>query len=465
MHTEVSETGRFERTLTIQLEEAELEAAKTKAARRLSGEMKIKGFRPGKAPRSIVERMVGADRLRSEAIEEAIPQTVGAAIEESGLEPATVPSVTDIRDLDDGGVAVDVLVTLWPVLDAIPDFDGRTVEIEAPVVSEEEVEQQLDALRNQFADLETVDRAADEGDYVTVNVSAFDNGVEIQDAAANDLLYEIGSGSFFPGLDELLVGVSVGDLVEGEGVLPAGFTEDGDRPVTLRAFVKEVKAKQLPELTDEFVSDSTEFDTVDQAREALGQNILAYKTHTARSAFSDRAVEQLVADVDLELPQALVDAEAQARIQNLLARLESDNIGFEDYLRIVGRDQAGFVEDVRAQARSALATRIVVETIVSIEGTTVEDDEYRDALEAIAANSESSVEEVEKMLTDSGQVESLTGDILRRKALDRVADAAVAVDADGNIVDLTPVLVGQDDDDEPTGDDGQDDVLSPEIEE
>ena len=224
MHTEVSETGRFERTLTIQLEEAELEAAKTKAARKLSGEMKIKGFRPGKAPRSIVERMVGADQLRSEAIEEAIPDTVGAAIEESGLEPATVPSVTDIRDLDDGGVEVDVLVTLWPVLDAIPDFDGRTVEIEPPVVTDEEIEEQFEALRNQFADLETVDRAADEGDFVTVNVSAFDDGVEIEDAAANDMLYEIGSGSFFPGLDELLAGASVGDLVEGDGVLPAGFT-------------------------------------------------------------------------------------------------------------------------------------------------------------------------------------------------------------------------------------------------
>ena len=205
--------------------------------------------------------------------------------------------------------------------------------------------------------------------------------------------------------------------------------------------------------------------TVEEAREALTQNILAYKVHNARSEFSDRAVEQLVAEVDLELPQSLVDAEAQARIQNLLARLESDNIGFEDYLRIIGRDQAEFVEDVRSQATSALATRVVVETIVSIEGTKVEDDEYREALEAIAANSESTVEEIEKMLADSGQVESLTGDILRRKALDRVADAAVAVDADGNIVDLTPVVVGQDDDDEPTGDDGQDDEASPEIEE
>ena len=211
--------------------------------------------------------------------------------------------------------------------------------------------------------------------------------------------------------------------------------------MTLHVSVKEVKEKELPELTDEFVSDVSEFENVEEASESLEQNILAYKVHTARSAFSDRAIEQLVADVDLELPQSLVDAEAQARIQNLLARLESDNIGFEDYLRIVGRDQAEFVEDVQAQATSALATRIVVETIVLIEGTEVEDDEYREALEAIAANSESSVEEVEKMLDDSGQVESLTGDILRRKALDRVADSAVAVDADGNTVDLTPVVV------------------------
>ena len=465
MHTEVSETGRFERTLTIRLEEAELEAAKTKAARKLSKEMKVKGFRPGKAPRSIVERMVGSEHLRSEAIEGAIPDTVGAAIDESGLEPATVPSVTDIRDLDDGGVEVDVLVTLWPVLDAIPDFDGRKVQIEAPVVNEEEVEQQIDALRNQFADLETVDRAAHEGDFVTVNVSAFADGIEIEEAAANDLLYEVGSHSFFPGLDELLAGAGVGDVVEGDGTLPGGFTQEEDRAVTLRALVKEVKAKQLPELTDEFMSDATEFETVEEARAALNENILAYKTQRARATFNDKAVAELVADVDLELPQSLVDSEAQARIQNLLARLESDNIAFEDYLRIVGRDQAGFVEDVRAQATNALATRIVVETIVAIEGTTVEEDEYREALEAIAASSESSVEEIEKMLDQTGQVASLTGDILRRKALDRIADAAVPVDADGNVVDLTPVAVGEEDDDEPTGDDGQDDVSSPEIEE
>jgi len=466
VHTEVNETGRFERTLTIQLEESELEDAKSKAARKLSKTMKIKGFRPGKAPRSIVERMVGEEELRSEAIEEAIPDTVNAAIDESGLDPATVPSVTAIRDSDDGGVEVDVLVTLWPVLDAIPDFEGSTVEIERPIASEDEIEQQIDGLRNQFADLEDVDRAAEEGDFVTIDVSARADGVEIEQAAANDLLYEIGSHSFFPGLDEILGGASIGDVVEGEGTLPEGFIDGEDVTVQLRALVKEVKSKELPELTDEFVSDSTEFETVDELRSMIEENIVAYKMNTARSAFHDQAIAQLVESVDLELPQALVDSEAEARIRNLLARLESDSIGFEDYLKIVGMDQAGYVEEVKRQSTSALSTRVVLESIIAIEGMSVDDVELREAIELIAKDSESTADEVEKMLESSGQIESLTGDILRRKALERISDAAIAVDAEGNTIDLEPVQVDEsDDDDDNAGDDGQDEESSLETEE
>ena len=466
VHTEVTETGRFERTLTIQLDESELEAAKTKAARKISQQMKIKGFRPGKAPRTVVERMVGPDHLRSEAIEEAIPDTVGAAIDESGLDPATIPSVTAIRDREEGGVEVDVLVTLWPTLEFIPDFEGRKVQIDPPVATPEEIEHQINALRNQFADLEDVDRPAAEGDFVTINVTAHDGDGEIEDASANDLLYEIGSQSFYRGLDGLLVGSSAGDIVEGGGTLPAGLAGDGDRDVTLKALVKDVKAKVLPELTDEFVDDVTEFDTVAEMREALETNIRAYKAHTARSVFSDRAIEELVADVDLELPKALVDAETEARIRNLLTRLESDNISFDDYLRITGQDQAAFVEGVREQADSALSTRIVVESIIAIEGMSVDDDEYREAVEAIAASSESTVDEVEKLLAAHGQAESLTDDILRRKALERIAGAAIPVDAEGNTVDLAPMAPGADDEaEEPNGDDAQDEESSPATEE
>ena len=465
MHTEVNETGRFERTLTIQLEESELEDAKSKAARKLSKTMKIKGFRPGKAPRSIVERMVGKEELRADAIEEAIPDAVNAAIDESGLDPATVPSVTDIRDLDDGGVEVDVLVTLWPALDAIPDFEGTTVEIDPPVATDEEIQQQIDGLRNQFADLEDADRPAQEGDFVTIDVSALADGVEIEQAAANDLLYEIGSRSFFPGLDEILAGAGVGDIVEGDGTLPEGFVNDAEMTVTLRALVKEVKAKQLPEVTDEFVSDSTEFETVDELRSAIETNIVSYKMNAARQAFYDQAMAQLVEAVDLELPQALVDSEAEARVRNLLARLEGDSIGFEDYLRIIGMDQATYVEEVKRQADAALSTRVVLESIIAIEGMTATDEEIDEAVQAIAEGSEASPDEVREALESSGQIESLTGDILRRKAFDRIAEAAIAVDSEGNTIDLEPVPVDEDDDEDRTGDEDQDDESSPDIEE
>jgi len=465
VHTEVNETGRFERTLTIQLEESELEDAKSKAARKLSKTMKIKGFRPGKAPRSIVERMVGKEELRSDAIEEAIPDAVNAAIDESGLDPATVPSVTDIRDLDDGGVEVDVLVTLWPALDAIPDFEGTTVEIDPPVATDEEIQQQIDGLRNQFADLEDADRPAQEGDFVTIDVSALADGVEIEQAAANDLLYEIGSRSFFPGLDEILAGAGVGDIVEGDGTLPEGFVNDAEMTVTLRALVKEVKAKQLPEVTDEFVSDSTEFETVDELRSGIEESIVSYKMNAARQAFYDQAMAQLVEAVDLELPQALVDSEAEARVRNLLARLEGDSIGFEDYLRIIGMDQATYVEEVKRQADAALSTRVVLESIIAIEGMTATDEEIDEAVQAIAEGSEASPDEVREALESSGQIESLTGDILRRKAFDRIAEAAIAVDSEGNTIDLEPVPVDEDDDEDRTGDEDQDDESSPDIEE
>ncbi len=446
MDTQISETGRFERTLTITLEPDELQTAKQKAARTLSKDLKIKGFRPGKAPYEMVERAVGADRIRSQAVEDSMPEVVAAAIDEEELEPATVPAITAIRDTDGGGVEIDVVITMWPTLEAIPDFTGRKVQIEPPIVEPEEVDRQIEALQNQFAELEDVDRPAIAGDYVLVNVSAFNGGTEIEDAATNDLLYEVGSQSFIPGLDEILVGAGIGAIAEGEGVLPPGFTEHGGEPVTLRALVKEVKVKRLPDVSDEFVSEVTEFDTEAELRANLEESILALKLQGARAMLENRALEEFVADLDLDLPPALVDAEAEARIRNLFAGLQHDGISFEDYLRITGQTQESFTEAIRAQAIGALSTRILLEGIIAIDGLEVDDEEYRLAVESLAASADGTVEEVEAALESSGQKEALVGDILRRKALERIAAAAEPVDSEGNVVDLTFDAMSSDDD-------------------
>ena len=435
--TQINETGRFERTLTIALDESELEDAKQKAARHMSKDLKIKGFRPGKAPYQLVERAVGADQIRSHAIEDAIPEVVSAALEEEELDPATVPAITAIRDGDNGGVEIDVVITLWPTLDAIPDFAGRKVQVDPPIVEDDEIDHQIEALQNQFADLEDVSRPAIAEDYGLINVTAHDGGTEIEEAAANDLLYEVGSQSFIPGLDEILIGAGAGTIAEGEGTLPAGFTDRGGDTVTLRALVKEVKVKRLPEVTDDFVAEVTEFDTEAELREQLEESLMEMKMQNARAMFESRAIEEFVSDLDIDLPPALVDAEAEARIRRLFEDLQQQGISFEDYLNIIGQDAETFTESLRAQAVTALSTRILLEGIIAIDGLVVDEGEYEAAIEALAGSADGSADEVRTALESSGQNEVLTSDILRRKALERIAAAAEPVDSEGNAVDLT----------------------------
>lgn len=446
VETEVKESGRYERTLTVRLEEAELEAAKNRAARKLAGEMKIKGFRPGKAPLSVVERMAGADYVRSEAIEEAIQDVVPAAIDEAGLDPVTIPSVSAIRDDDDDGtVEIDVLVTLWPVLESLPDFGDFEIEVEDPTVTSEEIEEQLDALRNQFAELADHDGALRDGDFAMIDITVTQDGKEIESAAAKDLMYEVGTESFIPGLDEIVSSASVGDTVSGDATLPEGYSDAGGQEVTLSVEIKEAKTKVLPELDDEMVSDATEFTTVEDLTVAVEKNMLAYKVHSQRSVLQDKVVQYVLNEVDIDVPEALISAEVEARVRNLVARLEGDNIDIQDYLRIVGQDEQTFIVSMRDQAEHALSTRILLESIAGVENWEVTDDDMVEHVETLLQGQPGDPQELIDGWKASGQVESLTGDILRERALASLVDAATPVDADGNPVDLTPVVIEDED--------------------
>lgn len=437
MQTQMTEAGPFERLLTLTLDESELDDAKSAAARKLSQDMKIKGFRPGKAPRAVVERMVGAAALRSEAIDEALPGAVTEALRERELAPVTTPRVEDMRDLDNGGVEVDVRITLWPTLEAAPDFAGRSVEVELPGVEDAEIDDQIERLRGQFAELEDVERAADEGDFVMINITALDGDTPIEDASADDLLYEVGSQSFLGGLDEIVLGSSAGDIRKGPGTLPPGFTEHtGD--VTLSVLVKGVKGKKLPEVDDDWVSDVTEFDTVAELREQLERNLYAMKLGVTGQQFRESLMDELIAELDLELPDALVDAEMENSFHNLAHSLENQGIDFGNYLRITGQDQEEFLAELRERSTDSIKSRILLDTVASAAELNVEEDELEGAIAGLAAQSGEEVGDVKRALAESGQVVALAGDILRRKALNHILEQASPVDANGEPVDLTP---------------------------
>lgn len=463
MQTDIKEAGPFERILTIRIEESELENAKNKAARKLSREMKIKGFRPGKAPRSIVERMVGEANLRSEAIDDSLPELVGPAIDQAELEPATTPRVEAVRDAEGGGVDVDIKITLWPVLDAVPDFAGRKITIDSPEVSDDEINEQIDRLRNQYAELEDVERPADDGDFVMINISASINGEHIPEATAEDLLYEVASASFIPGLDDLLGGASVGDIREGPGTLPPGFGQDEAREADLRVLVKGVRAKKLPEVTDDWVGDVSEFDTVDELTDRIKTNLSIMKLDGADNAFRTKLLDEISEELSLEVPDALIDAELEAAFHNLAHTLEQQGIDFPNYLRITGQSEQQFVDEMKERSERNLRTRILLDSVVAIEGLEVADGELDEAITAMAADVNQDAEALKESLVSSGRVEVLTGDILRRKALERIVSSAEAVDDDGQQIDLRPPEIAddieEDEADEPVGesDDSTDD--------
>jgi len=448
VQTEVTEAGPFERLMTLHIDESELEGAKSAAARKLAGQMKVPGFRPGKAPRQVVERMVGEETLRREALDEALPELVGAAIVETELVPVTPPQIEDIRDGDDGAVAVDIKLTLWPELERVPDYHDRKITVEIPEVEDEEVEAQVDRLRTQYAELEDVERPASEGDFVMVNISALDNGTEIEDASATDLLYEVGSRSFIPGLDEIVAGASAGDIREGDATLPDGFGDHGGKEITLRVLVKGVRGKKLPEVTDEWVSDVSEFETVGELTDTLTENLRAMKLGVAADAFREGLMRDLTEEMDLEIPEALVQAEMESMVHNIQHSLEQQGIDLANFLRITGQDEQAFVADLKERATQSLKTRILLEAVVADADLTVEDEEMAQAIASIAAQSDASEDEVREALAEGGREQVLTGDILRSKAIEHVLAEASAIDAEGNPVDLSPPQPEADDEEE-----------------
>jgi trigger factor len=448
MKTTLTDAGPYERTLTVRLGSDELSGAKAAAARRLSADLKIKGFRPGKAPASLVEAAVGKERLQSEALEETLPEIVGNALSEADLVPATVPSVAATRDTEDG-VEVDVTVTLWPKLEEVPSYVDRRVEISSIEVTDVELSHEVDHLRNRFADLEDVARPADEGDYTLLDLSASYNGMPVEEVAANDLLYEIGSASLIPGMDEALAGASTGDIRKFPSVLPAGFGDRGGQQVEAQTLIKGVRAKRLPEVTDEWVSEVSEFETVGEFEDSLRAEIEQLKMSAARAELGQKLLEELSVEADIELPDALVGAEMEDLLHSLLRRLEAQGIGLETYLSYTGQEQQAFIDELRSQAARNLQARILLEAVGESEALEVDAEEVDEAIRRLAETTEQSTEELREALVQSGQVQGLVGDMLRQKALERLVERAIPVDADG-----TPVaLIAPDETDGESGDD------------
>jgi trigger factor len=437
MTINVTETGPFERLVTFQLSEDQIAAGKTLTARKLSRDMKIPGFRPGKAPVPVIEATVGADRFRTEVIDDLVPPALTDVLRDEDIRPAVTPQLEALNDVE-GGVEVEVRVTLWPTVD-LPGYKDRDIEVTSPEVTDEELEAQVIRMLEQFGTVEEVDRPAEVGDFVSVDVEAHADGELVEEAKASDLLYEVGSGLFIEGLDDHAVGTEAGMTVEFVGPLPAGFGHRAGEEVLYKITVNEVKQRILPDLDDEWVEENTEFETVAQLRNELETRLADAKLQAVSRQFAERALATLVDQVEVDLPEALLRAEMDDLLHRFVHRLDEGSLTLDDYFETTGLDQQEFLNDLRAQAESSLRRQLVLEAVAREEGIEVTEEDLSDTLQALATQSGDPAAYLEAF-RESGRELALASDIVRNRAVDAILSNANPVDEDGNPVDLSLVV-------------------------
>mgnify|MGYP002479371276 CR=1 FL=1 len=302
--------------LTVEVDSEEFEKEVDAAFKRIAREIRIPGFRPGKAPRKLIEARIGVEAARGDAIEHAVPRYYSEAVREHDVDVIAAPEYDLTSTVEDAHLAFEAVVEVRPVVNPA-GYQSLRVTIDNPAVTDDEIESQIERLRAAYAQLEPVERPAQDGDSVLVDVVGSRDGEPLEGLVADGYLYEVGSGSIVPELDEQLIGASAGDEVE----FTADHPTEGEAPIDFKVTVIEVREKVLPELDDDFAAEATEFETLDELRGDLRARIAPFKRSQAVMAVRNNTADALAELVDDEPPAALVDQDVQHRLDDFFGRL------------------------------------------------------------------------------------------------------------------------------------------------
>ena len=389
------------------------------------------GFRKGKVPRKIIDQQAGREAVLREFLEHALPTFYIRAIREHELAPISDPEFDDVdfAELDTKGLKFSATVEVRPRAHFDEsDYKGLRVERPAVEVSEAEVDEQLERLRERFAELEVVGRPAQNGDFVVADIRSYIHDEEVPEVSGQDLLYEVGSEAFVPELDKELEGGRPGDILKLNAKLPEGMGERGGQEVSLSVIVKEVKTKKLPALDEEFAKTASEFDTLEALKADLKVKLGSLKEAQSDAAVRDLALQELAKKVeDVELPDRLVDQETESRVRAVQERAERQGSTLEAVLRAGGVDELEFRADARSHALRAIRADLALEGVARAEEIRVSEEDLDKVIEAIAKDVGRSAKDVRKQLESTGQMTAVAGDIIRDRALDLVVKNAEVV--------------------------------------
>ncbi len=416
--------------VSVAVDEAEFDKEIDAAFRRIAHEVRIPGFRPGKAPRRILEMQMGAGPGREEALRHSLPEYYAQAVREHDVDVIAAPEIDITAGQEEGDVSFDAVVEVRPVV-VVAGYENLRVTIDRPEPSDEEIDEQIDRMRAQKAELAAVDRPAVDDDHVRIDITGSQDGEEQGGLTADDYVYQVGAGTVVPELDEELRGAKVGEILQ----FTADHPDPEQEPVEFRVLVKEVSEQVLPEATDEWAAAESEFDTVAELRDDLVRRATMVKRFQVQMQLREKATQALAELVTDEIPESLLGQEVNARLQDLAQRLSAQGMDLDSYLQVAAESPEAFIEQVKVEATEAIKVDLGLRAVAEAEQIELDEADLDAEIERIAEQVNEKPAKVRKQLDRNDQLPLVRSDLRRRKALDWLLEQVEVVDEDGNEID------------------------------
>jgi trigger factor len=427
--------------LTVEVPFEELKPSLDAAYKQINQQVTVPGFRKGKIPARVIDQRFGRAAVLQEAVNDALPKFYEQAVGEAELNVLGQPDV-DVTELNDNEeLKFTAEVDVRPTIE-LPDYEGIEVTVDSIVVDEDEITKAVEQLRDRFASVKPVERAAQDGDVLVLDLEASVDGEVLEDGVANAITYTIGSGELLDGIDEAVTGIEAGGTATFDSELKGGSA--AGQTASIKVEITAVQEKELPELDDDFAQLASEFDTIEELRADSRKRLENSKKYEQATDAQQKVLEAYLEKVEVPVPEKLLADEIKTRIHNLEHhQLEPMGLNLDSYLEMQGQTREAFEAETAEQAKKGIKTQFVLDEIVSKEELNVSQDELTEHLLQRAAGSGMSPDQFAQQIVQGGQVPMLVGEVARGKALSVVVDKAKVLDAEGNEIDLD-----EDDEDE-----------------
>jgi trigger factor len=419
--------------LTVEVPFEELKPSLDKAYKTIAQQINVPGFRRGKVPPMVIDRQVGRGAILDQAINDALPQLYIQALQDNDLQPMAQPDIEVTRLEDNESLEFTAEVDVKPEI-TLPAYDDLTAQVEDVAVTDEDVDEQVQALRERFATLVDVDRAAADGDFVVIDLVAQSDGETVEGAELTGMSYKVGRGGMLDGLDEALAGMAAGEEKTFSSQLVGGDLVGQDVDVVVK--VDKVQEQQLPEYDDEFAQLASEFDTAEELSEDVRERLGRGKRLEQAAAARDAVLEALLERVDIPLPETIVADELNSRRQNIEQQLAYAGITMDKYLEDEGQTAEEFEADLERRVHDAVVAQLLLDEVATKEELGVDQAELQQHLSMRAQQSGQEPQEFVNHMFEHNHIPELVQEIRRGKALARIVESATVTDASGNVVEL-----------------------------